>query len=279
MELEQEKQQQNRNLQAATEYLEKYGHGHGSKIEIENDKNNCTWGEDRTPSPREGKNSESLRGRQNKYQSYCYECQKNGACMRKECRFVHFDPERAYPARTGRHNNQKNYRDNQTPRSRPCPRHKTNNLNRNTRSSNHNGQKPSQRYNNYIVCYNFQNTGSCPYDNRCKFRHMQQYKHNVTNTNSMNVSNDQMYYFRRNADPGGLCQDHSGIPSPCGYCGLYRVSITDTAAIPTCSSRTNSFSRSYRNVAQGEKVTKACVTPSGIHKITYKGSTTLPLCK
>ena len=36
---------------------------------------------------------------------------------------------------------------------------------------------------------------------------------------------------------------------------------------------------SYRNVAQGEKVTKACVTPSGIHKIFYKGSTTLPLCK
>ena len=51
IELEQEERQQNRNLQAATEYLEKYGHG--SKIEIEND--NCTWGEDRSPSPKEGK--------------------------------------------------------------------------------------------------------------------------------------------------------------------------------------------------------------------------------
>ena len=49
--------------------------------------------------------------------------------------------------------------------------------------------------------------------------------------------------------------------------------------MPTCSLRTNSFFRSYRNLALGEKVTKACVTPSGIHKISYKGSTTLPLCK
>ena len=31
--------------------------------------------------------------------------------------------------------------------------------------------------------------------NRCKFRHIQQYKHNVTNTDSMNVTNDQMYSF------------------------------------------------------------------------------------
>ena len=95
----------------------------------------------------------------------------------------------------------------------------------------------------------------------------------------MNATNDQMYsFFRRNADPGGLYQDHGGIPPPCGsYCGLYRVSTTDTAAIPTCSSRTNSFSRSYRNVALGEKVSKACVTPSGTHKIFFKGSTTLPL--
>ena len=30
---------------------------------------------------------------------------------------------------------------------------------------------------------------------RCKFRHTQQYKHNVTNTNSMNTTNDQMYSF------------------------------------------------------------------------------------
>ena len=98
---------------------------------------------------------------------------KNGACMKKGCRFVHFDPECACPSRTGRQNNQKNYRDNQTPR--PSPRHKTtNSLNRNTRSSNHNGHKPSQRYNNY-VCYKFQNTETCPYGNRCKFRHIQQY--------------------------------------------------------------------------------------------------------
>ena len=34
MELEQEERQQIRNLQAAIEYLEKYGHGHGSKIEM-----------------------------------------------------------------------------------------------------------------------------------------------------------------------------------------------------------------------------------------------------
>ena len=97
----------------------------------------------------------------------------------------------------------------------------------------------------------------------------------------MNVTNDQMYsFFRRNADPGGLCQDHSGIPPPCeSYCGLYRVSTTDTAAIPTCSSRTNSFARPYRNVAPGEKVTKACVTPSETHKISFKGLTTLPLCQ
>ena len=46
-----------------------------------------------------------------------------------------------------------------------------------------------------VVCYKFQNTGSCPHGNRCKFRHIQQYKHNVTNTNSMNVRNDQMYSF------------------------------------------------------------------------------------
>ena len=180
MELEQEERQQNLNLQAGIEYLEKYGHGYGSKIEIENDKDNCTWGEDLTPSPRKGKNSESLKDRQNKYQGYCYEFQKkNGPCMRKGCTLIHFDPERAYPTSTGRHNNQKIYRDNQTPRSRPSPRHKTNNLNRNTRSSNHNGQKPSQRYKNYNVCYWFQNTGSCPYRSRCKFMHSHQYKHNV----------------------------------------------------------------------------------------------------
>ena len=35
----------------------------------------------------------------------------------------------------------------------------------------------------------------------------------------------------------------------------------------------------YRNVALGEKVTKACVTPSETHKIFFKGPTTLPLCK
>ena len=149
-------------MHAAVEYLEKYGHGHGRNIEIENDKDNCTLDKDRTPSLRECKNSESLKGRQNKYQSYCYEFQKNGACMRKGCRFEHFDPERAYSARAGRHNNQRNYRDNQTPR--PSPRCKTNNLNRNTRSSNHNGHKPSQRYNNN-VCYKSQNAGSCSYGN------------------------------------------------------------------------------------------------------------------
>ena len=137
----------------------------------------------------------SLKGRQNKYQSCCYEFQENGVCMKKRRRFLHFDLERVYPTRTGRHNNQRNYRDNQTPRSRPSPRHKTNNLNRNTRSSNHNGQKPSQRYNKYNVCYKFQNTGSCPYGNKRTFRHIQQYKHNVTNTNSMNLTNDQMYSF------------------------------------------------------------------------------------
>ena len=59
-------------MQAAIEYLEKYGHGHGSKIEIEND---CTWGKDCTPSLKDGKNSELLKGRQNKYQSYCDEFQ------------------------------------------------------------------------------------------------------------------------------------------------------------------------------------------------------------
>ena len=144
---------------------------------------------------REVENTESLKGRQNRYQSYCYEFQKNGACMKKGCRFLHFDPERDYPSRTGRHNNQRNYRDNQTPRSRPSPRHKTNNLNRNTRSSNHNGHKPSQRYNNYNVCYKFKNTGSCPHGNRCKFRHIQQCKHNVANTDSMNMTNDQLYHF------------------------------------------------------------------------------------
>ena len=112
--------------------------------------------------------------------------------MKKGCRFLHFDPESAYPSRSFRQNNQRNYRDNQTPR--PSPRRKTNNLNRNTRSSNHNGHKPSERYNN-CVCYKFQNTGSCPYGNRCKFRHIQQYKHNVTNTNNMNVTNNQMYSF------------------------------------------------------------------------------------
>ena len=52
-----------------------------------------------------------------------------------------------------------------------------------------------------------------------------------------------------------------------------------TAAIPTCSSRTNSFSRSSRNAAPGEKVTKAGGTPSGINKISFKGSTILPPCK
>ena len=76
MELEKEERQQKRNLQPAIEYLEKYGHG--AKIEIENNKDNCTWGEDCAPSTREGKNSDSLKGRQNKYQSYCYEFQKMG---------------------------------------------------------------------------------------------------------------------------------------------------------------------------------------------------------
>ena len=126
--------------------------------------------------------TQSLKGGQNKYQSYRYEFQKNGACTRKGCRFLHFDPESVYPNRIGRHNNQRNYRDNQTPR--PSPRRKTNNLNRNTRSSNHNGHKLSQRYNSY-VCHKFQNTGSCPYGNRCKFRYIQQYKHNVINTNDL----------------------------------------------------------------------------------------------
>ena len=124
---------------------------------------------------RKVKTLESLKGRQNKYQSYCDEFQKkNGACMKKGCRFVHFDPESASRSRTRRqNNNQRNYRDNQTPR--PSPRRKTNNLYRNTRSSNKNGHKPSQRYNKH-VCYKFQNTGTCPYGNRCKFRHIQQHK-------------------------------------------------------------------------------------------------------
>ena len=113
-------------MQAAIEYLEKYRYGHGSKIGIKNDRDNCTWGEDRIPNPKEGKNSESLKGRQNNYQSYCYEFQKNGACMKKGCRFLHFNPESAYPSRTGRHNNQRNYRDIQTPR--PSPRCKTMNI-------------------------------------------------------------------------------------------------------------------------------------------------------
>ena len=95
------------------------------------------------------KTPSKLKGRKNKYQSYCYEFQKNGACMKKGCRFLHFDPESAYPSRTGRHNNQRNYRDNQTPR--PSPRRTTDNLNRNTRSSNHNGHKPSQRHNSCVL--------------------------------------------------------------------------------------------------------------------------------
>ena len=41
---------------------------------------------------------------------------KNGACTKKGCRFVHFDPESAYPSRTCRQNYQRNHRDNQTPR-------------------------------------------------------------------------------------------------------------------------------------------------------------------
>ena len=86
--------------------------------------------------------------------------------------------------------------------------------------------------------------------------------------------------YKAKCGPGRICQDHSGIPTPCGsYCGLYRLSTIEITVIPTCSSRTNSLSRSYRNVALGEKVTIACVTPSGIHKISFKGSTTLPLCK
>ena len=39
------------------------------------------------------------------------------------------------------------------------------------------------------------------------------------------------------------------------------------------------FFRSSRYVAPGKKVTEACETPSGIHKISFKGSTTLPLYK
>ena len=119
--------------------------------------------------------------------------------MRKGCRFVHFDPERAYPTGTDRRNNQRNYRDNQAVGSRPSPRHKTNNRHTTV------GQVITTDRNqvkgatiimcNYNVCYKFQNTGSCPYGNRCKFRHIQQYKHNVTNTNNMNVTNDQMYSF------------------------------------------------------------------------------------
>ena len=150
---------------------------------------------------------------------------------------------------------------NQTPKSMPNPRRNTNNLNRNTRSSNHNGHKPSQSYNTYYVCYKFQLTGSCPYDNRCRFKHIQQYKHNVTSTSNMNMTNDQMYSF--------LGEMRTLVDSCGSYCDLYRVSTTNTAAILTCSSRTNSFSRSSRNVALGEKVTKACVIPSGIHKISF----------
>ena len=111
--------------------------------------------------------------------------------MKKGCIFSHFDPERAYPSRSGRHNNQRRYRDNQTPRSSRGPKRTTNNLDRNTSSSNHSEHK--QRYSNYNVCCKFQNTRSCPYGNRCRFRHIQQYKHNVANTDSMNMINDQLY--------------------------------------------------------------------------------------
>ena len=117
---------------------------------IKNDNDNCTWGEDRTSSQKEGKYS--LRGRQNKYQSYCYEFQKNGTCMKRDARFY------ILVLKVLRLSNSLVLIQVQTPRSRPSPTRKTNNLNRNTGSSNHNGHKPSQRYNNYNVCYKFQDT-------------------------------------------------------------------------------------------------------------------------
>ena len=59
----------------------------------------------------------------------------------------------------------------------------------------------------------------------------------------MNMTNDQMYpFFRQNADPGGLCQDYSGIPPSCGsYCVAFTGYPPQTR-------------QPYQHVAQGQTV-------------------------
>ena len=60
---------------------------------IKNDHDNCTWGEDRTPSQKEGKYSS--KGRQNKYQSYCYEISEKWDMHEKGYKVLHFGHESA----------------------------------------------------------------------------------------------------------------------------------------------------------------------------------------
>ena len=162
----------NPSLQLAMQYLEKYDNVKDcdlrgrpvSGMESEEDANlECSVLEQKdeiNPFSNRNKAGAHLRGQTRNIGAtgICYEFQKNGACMRRNCKYIHFNRSAAYPTLGPN----KGESSKTSARPRPWPKI---------------GSEPRTEFCRDKVknkiCYNYRDRGYCSYGSKCRFLHQE----------------------------------------------------------------------------------------------------------
>ena len=157
---------------------------------------------------------------------YCHEFQRTGACAKTGCRFMHIDPQKAYPSpitHNKKSNNKSVHRPKQNGRNKSPHKDRELSYSDNTKSK-RTFKKP---------CFKFNNYGYCKFGDKCRYIHFEQSHNNQQHDQQMHTFLAEMRALVGSVKDMIESQKHVGPP----------VAFTGSATLPTCGSGTYGCSR------------------------------------